>query len=77
MTQVAADVTGLPQDRVVFLSGDSNFPGAPYSGASQTTAAVGSAVYQVAQEWQKRVKRLAVTEKASPFYGLDPEPACI
>ena len=73
MTQVATDVTGLLLDRVVFLSGDSNFPGAPYSGASQTTAAVGSAVYQVAQEWQKRVKRLAVQTKASPFHGLDPD----
>ena len=72
MTQVAADTAGLPQDRIVFLSGDSKFPGAPYSGASQTTAAVGSAVYKVAQEWQKRVKGLAVTERASPFYGFDP-----
>ena len=72
MTQVAADTAGVPQDRIVFLSGDSKFPGAPYSGASQTTAAVGSAVYKVAQEWQKRVKGLAVTEKASPFYGFDP-----
>lgn len=72
MTQVAADIAGLPQDRVVFLSGDSKFPGAPYSGASQTTAAVGSAVYQVAQEWQKRVRSLAVSQKALPFYGSDP-----
>lgn len=56
MTQIAADATGLPLDQVEFVSGDSQFPDAPYSGASQTTATVGSAVLQAAREWRRRVE---------------------
>ncbi|KRE32096.1 aldehyde oxidase [Mycobacterium sp. Soil538] len=55
MAQVAADATGLPLDRVIFDSGDSAFPDAPYSGASQTTATVGSAVFAAAREWKRRL----------------------
>lgn len=55
MTQVAAQVTGLDIAKVGFDSGDSLFPDAPYSGASQTTATVGSAVYEAATEWRKRL----------------------
>lgn len=55
MTQVAADTIGLPLDRVSFASGDSFFPDAPYSGASQTTATVGSAVFAAAQQWKRRL----------------------
>lgn len=54
MSQLAADTTGLPLSQVSFVSGDSTFPDAPYSGASQTTASVGSAVYAAAQEWKRR-----------------------
>ena len=45
MTQVAAEAAGLPPSSVSFGSGDSRFPDAPYTGASQTTATVGSAVH--------------------------------
>ena len=55
MTQVAADAAGLDVALVGFDSGDSLFPDAPYSGASQTTATVGSAVHQAATEWRKRL----------------------
>ncbi|WP_422746609.1 xanthine dehydrogenase family protein molybdopterin-binding subunit [Mycobacterium sp. WMMD1722] len=55
MAQVAADGTGMPIDAVSFLSGDSLFPEAPYSGASQTSATVGSAVHLAAREWQRRL----------------------
>ena len=45
MTQVAAEATGLGiEPESPSVSGDSLFPDAPYSGASQTTATVGSAV---------------------------------
>ncbi len=46
MSQVAAEVAELSIDDVTFSSGDSFYPDAPYSGASQTTATVGSAVYK-------------------------------
>ncbi|MGB3481535.1 MAG: xanthine dehydrogenase family protein molybdopterin-binding subunit [Mycobacterium sp.] len=54
MTQIAAEETGLPLEMVEFVSGDSHYPDAPYSGASQTTATVGSAVALAAQEWRRR-----------------------
>jgi xanthine dehydrogenase YagR molybdenum-binding subunit len=55
MSQLAADATGLPLANVTFSSGDSLFPDAPYSGASQTTATVGSAVHQAGTEWRRRL----------------------
>jgi xanthine dehydrogenase YagR molybdenum-binding subunit len=54
MAQIAADAAELPFDRVVFESGDSEFPDAPYSGASQTSASVGSAVHAAGVEWRRR-----------------------
>lgn len=72
MTQVAADATGLPLHRVSFLSGDSEFPAAPYSGASQTTATVGSAVFAAATEWKRRLLVLLTEDPDSPFFGADP-----
>lgn len=72
MTQVAADVTGLGMNRVSFLSGDSSFPAAPYSGASQTTATVGSAVFAAAAEWNRRFVAALIEDRDSPFFGADP-----
>lgn len=60
MTQLAADITGLPLDAVSFHCGDSSFADAPYSGASQTTATVGSAVFAAAQEWKRRLGAVAL-----------------
>jgi xanthine dehydrogenase YagR molybdenum-binding subunit len=71
MTQVAAEATGLLLEQVSFDSGDSLFPDAPYSGASQTTATVGSAVHQAATEWRSRFLELLVGQPASPFSGMD------
>ena len=71
MTQVAAEAAGLALAQVTFDSGDSLFPDAPYSGASQTTATVGSAVYQAATEWRSRFLRLLVEQPESPFAGID------
>lgn len=55
MAQVAADATGLGLTQISFDSGDSLFPDAPYSGASQTTASVGSAVFAAGIEWRRRL----------------------
>jgi xanthine dehydrogenase YagR molybdenum-binding subunit len=72
MTQVAADAAGLPLAQVSFESGDSLFPGAPYSGASQTTATVGSAVHAAGQEWKRRVLAQVVHDSAARHPGFDP-----
>jgi xanthine dehydrogenase YagR molybdenum-binding subunit len=71
MTQVAADATGLALGQVDFASGDSLFPDAPYSGASQTTATVGAAVHQAATQWRSRFLDLVVKQPESPFAGMD------
>ncbi|WP_308205542.1 xanthine dehydrogenase family protein molybdopterin-binding subunit [Mycolicibacterium frederiksbergense] len=57
MAQVGADATGMPLEAVTFESGDSLFPDAPYSGASQTTATVGSAVALAGRQWRRRLGR--------------------
>ena len=69
MTQVAAEAAGLTLEQIAFDSGDSLFPDAPYSGASQTTATVGSAVHQAATEWRSRFLELLVVRPESPFAG--------
>lgn len=70
MTQVAADVTGLTLNQVSFQSGDSHFPAAPYSGASQTTATVGSAVFAAATEWKRRFLARVAEKPSSPLHGV-------
>ncbi len=70
MTQVAAEAAGLTLAQVTFDSGDSLFPDAPYRG-SQTTATVGSTVYQAATEWRSRFLSLLVERPESPFAGID------
>ena len=72
MTQVAADATGLAMDRLSFMSGDSSFPSAPYSGASQTTATVGSAVFAAGVEWKRRFIAALTADRGSPYFGTDP-----
>jgi len=72
MAQVAADVTGLPLESVSFASGDSGFPAAPYSGASQTTATVGSAVFAAAAEWKRRFVTALTQDRGSDWFGADP-----
>lgn len=57
MAQIGADATGMPLAAVTFESGDSLFPDAPYSGASQTTATVGSAVELAGRQWRQRLGR--------------------
>ncbi|BBZ76325.1 acylaldehyde oxidase [Mycolicibacterium anyangense] len=69
MSQVAAHATGLPLAQVEFGSGDSLFPDAPYSGASQTTATVGSAVFAAASQWTARLVGLVSADPSTPFCG--------
>lgn len=70
MSQVAADASGLSPGRLRFESGDSRFPDAPYSGASQTTATVGSAVHAAAAQWNSRLLGLVRADGQLPFHDL-------
>lgn len=73
MAQVGADAAGMPLEAVTFESGDSLFPDAPYSGASQTTATVGSAVELAGLQWRQRLGR-TVTSAAELREVLRAEP---
>jgi xanthine dehydrogenase YagR molybdenum-binding subunit len=72
LAQVAARELQMPLDYVRFELGDTNFPEAPASAGSQTSASVGSAVVLAAREAVQRLIALAVSLPESPLYGVDP-----
>ncbi len=57
-TQVSADAIGLPVEKVRFELGTSDFPFAPVSAGSQSTATVGSAIADAAQNLKKKLADL-------------------
>lgn len=73
MTQIVADVLGLPLERVEFKLGDSSMPLAPVAGGSQSAASVAPAVEGVALAVRKRVIEIAIADEASPLYEASPE----
>ncbi|BAY29045.1 aldehyde oxidase and xanthine dehydrogenase, molybdopterin binding protein [Nostoc carneum NIES-2107] len=70
MTQVAAEVLGLP---VKFELGDSNFPKAPNTGNSITVASVSPAVYKAASAARDRIIQMASKDPNSPLYQSQAE----
>jgi xanthine dehydrogenase YagR molybdenum-binding subunit len=69
MSQIAADLLGLPIDRVTFKLGDSTLPKAPVEGGSFTAATVGSAVHAVCHKLRVRLFKLARKIDGSPLSG--------
>jgi xanthine dehydrogenase YagR molybdenum-binding subunit len=67
MTQIAAELLGLPLEQVTFRLGDSSFPKAPVEGGSFTASTVGSAVKAVCEKVRKRVFTLARNLDGSPL----------
>lgn len=53
LAQIAADVLGVPVERVAVSLGDTNLPAAPVSGASAATMSAGSAVQATALKLKK------------------------
>jgi xanthine dehydrogenase YagR molybdenum-binding subunit len=73
-TQVAADALGLPVEKVSFGLGDSDFPAAPTSGGSNSTASVSEAVIEAAGALKRKLAALAAKAGArSPLAGLEPD----
>jgi xanthine dehydrogenase YagR molybdenum-binding subunit len=68
MTQLAAETLGLPMDRVRFELGDSEFPEAPVSGGSQSTASVAPAVQSAALALRDKLITLAIADEGSPVF---------
>ena len=69
--QIAADGLGLPVERVSFELGDSEYPAAPPTHGSLTTATIGPPVLDAARNLIKALIDLAVRQPASPLHGAD------
>lgn len=67
MTMIAAEYLGLPAERVKFELGDTKFPRAPVQGGSFTTASVGSAIYESAQNIRRKLLEMANKDASSPI----------
>ncbi|MBN3897710.1 MAG: xanthine dehydrogenase family protein molybdopterin-binding subunit [Nostoc sp. NOS(2021)] len=70
MTQVAAEVLGLP---VQFELGDSNLPKAPLTGNSMTVASVSPAVHKAAIAARDKIIKMAIGDSNSLLYGSQAE----
>jgi xanthine dehydrogenase YagR molybdenum-binding subunit len=69
MTQIAAELLGLPLGDVTFKLGDSSLPEAPVEGGSFTVASVGSAVKAACVAVRKTLFGLARRIEGSPLAG--------
>jgi len=67
MTQIAAELLGLPLEDVTFKLGDSSLPQAPVEGGSFTVASVGSAIKAACEAAAKTILRLAQKVDGSPL----------
>lgn len=75
MTQVAADVLGISPSLIDARLGDTNYPEAPISAGSMSTASVGPAVQQAAIQVRQKLLQMAIGDSRSPIYGAGPEDA--
>ncbi|WP_051340402.1 xanthine dehydrogenase family protein molybdopterin-binding subunit [Azospirillum halopraeferens] len=69
MSQIAAEVLGLPVEAVTFRLGDSDLPTAPIEGGSWTVSTVGSAVKAVCDRVRARLFDLASAMDGAPLGG--------
>ncbi len=68
MTQIAADVLGIPVERVNIAWADADFPMAPPQYGSHTTASTGSAVYDAAMALKKKFIDISGSGDEVPNY---------
>lgn len=73
MTQIAAEVMGLPLDDVTFNLGDSDLPQSPVEGGSWTVSSNGSAVKMVCEAIKKEVFKLTRKMDESLFADAEYE----
>ncbi|HZP59776.1 MAG TPA: xanthine dehydrogenase family protein molybdopterin-binding subunit [Opitutaceae bacterium] len=70
VAQVAAEVTGLPLEKIEVALGNSAFPEGPISGGSMATATVVPAVAEASRNALENLRR-AATSAGAPFAGQD------
>jgi xanthine dehydrogenase YagR molybdenum-binding subunit len=73
MTQVAADMLGLPLDNITIKLGNSTLPHSPVEGGSWTAASVSHAIAAASDEVRKELLRLAKKAPDSPLADVKPE----
>ena len=73
MTQVAADMLGLPLENVTVRLGDSTLPQSPVEGGSWIASSVANAIAATCQEVRAELLRLAKLAPASPLADAGPE----
>lgn len=64
MVAIAHQVTGLPQENISFLLGDTDFPPGPTQGGSATTSTLGGAVAVICETLKKNLLDLASGDQA-------------
>src|SRR5262249_37516813 len=69
MTQIAAEMLGVPIEHVTAKLGDSGLPHAPVEGGSFTTSSVGCAIQTACRAVRKELLRLAQKTPRSPLAG--------
>ena len=69
MTQLAAEMLGVPIENVTAKLGDSALPDAPVEGGSFTVSSVGSAIHAACRAVQKELLALAQRMTRSPLAG--------
>ena len=69
MTQLAAEMLGVPLDNVTAKLGNSALPDAPVEGGSFTTSSVGSAIQAACRAVQEELLGLAQKMAGSPLMG--------
>ena len=69
MTQLAAEMLGVPLDNVTAKLGDLALPDAPVEGGSFTTSSVGSAIQAACRAVQEELLGLAQKMAGSPLMG--------
>jgi xanthine dehydrogenase YagR molybdenum-binding subunit len=67
MTLVAAEYLGVPAEKIKSELGDTKLPRGAVQGGSMTTASVGTAIYESANNLRRKLMELANKDAASPF----------
>jgi xanthine dehydrogenase YagR molybdenum-binding subunit len=71
MTQLAAEMLGLPLESVEFDLGDTSMPTAPFVGGSGLTIALGSAIHAACRNLVQRFLDVAGKDEGSPLSGCN------
>jgi xanthine dehydrogenase YagR molybdenum-binding subunit len=70
LTQISAEAIGVPVENVTFELGNSDLPFGPVAGGSNTTATVGSAIYDAAEKLHESLAKLAAADARSPLHKI-------